>query len=110
MSSSWEQIDIFPIIVRIISSHFQSTGEYATHDEIVEDLLVDSEAATIIAGAKDESQEPHSAEWLAHNMVAWFSQRITVGQSEWGSQLERKKMNGKWAYRPGTDSGQSCQE
>ncbi len=43
--------------------------------------------------------EDRTADWIAHNMVAWFSQRITVGESDWAARFDREKRNGKWAYR-----------
>ena len=98
MPNSGEQVDIFPTIARIVIASFQSSGDLVTHDAIVAELLTDSEAASIIARAKDQSPEPHTADWIAHNMVASFSQRITVGQSHWG--FEREKIDGKWVYRP----------
>jgi hypothetical protein len=100
MPNSWKQVDIFPVIARIITAFFQSSGDFVTHDAIVAELLTDSEAAPLIATDRDQSPEPHRADWIAHNMVAWFSQRITVGQSDWDQQFERDKINGKWAYRP----------
>jgi hypothetical protein len=62
--------------------------------------VTDAEAAPIIEQARTQAKEPHSDEWLAHNMVAWFSQRITVGDSGWKDRFERAKIDGKWAYRP----------
>lgn len=100
MANSWEQVDIFPVIARIIGETHGSRGEFVTHDEIVSGLLADPEAAPIIGSARDQSSEPHTAEWIAHNMVAWFSQRITIGESHWAEQFERKKIAGKWAYLP----------
>ena len=100
MPNSWEHVDIFPVIARIIPASFDSTHDFVTHDDIVKALLTDTEAAPIIANAQDQSPEPHTAEWIAHNMVAWFSQRITVGESDWVQQFDRKKIDGKWAYRP----------
>ena len=41
-----------------------------------------------------------SREQVASNMVAWFSQRITVGQSKWSDHFERKRIEGSWSYRP----------
>ena len=104
MPHSWEQVDIFPAIARIITALFQSSGDFVTHDAIVAELLTVSEAAPIIANARDQSPEPHTSDWIAHNMVAWFSQRITVGESDWEQEFEREKINGKWAYRPSTSS------
>lgn len=100
MSKSWEHVDIFPLIARIIASSSHLTDDFVTHDDIVEALLTDTEAGPTIANARDQSREPQSAEWIAHNMVAWFSQRITIGESEWKQQFDRKKIDGKWAYRP----------
>jgi hypothetical protein len=37
-----------------------------------------------------------SLEWLAGNMVSWFSQRITVGESDWARAFERTKIDGLW--------------
>lgn len=102
MPNSWEHVDIFPAIARIISASFDLTHDFVTHDDLVKRLLTDTEAAPIIATAKDQSEEPHTAEWIAHNMVAWFSQKITVGDSDWGHQFERQRVDGKWAYRPKT--------
>jgi hypothetical protein len=102
MLNSWEQADIFPAIARIITDTSQAHCDFVTHDAIVAALLTDSEAAPIIANARDQSPEPHTSDWIAHNMVAWFSQRITVRESDFAQQFERKKINGKWAYRPKT--------
>jgi hypothetical protein len=33
-------------------------------------------------------------------MVSWFSQRITVGESEWARAFERTRIDGLWAYKP----------
>jgi len=104
MPISWEQPDIFPAIARIIAHSFESSGDFVTHETIVAALLNDSEAAPIIAHATEQSPEPHTSDWMAHNMAAWFSQRITVGGSDWAQRFERTKINGKWAYRPKSSS------
>ena len=41
-----------------------------------------------------------SLEWLANNMVSWFSQRITVGESDWAQAFARTKIDGLWSYKP----------
>ena len=75
-------------------------GAYVTHDQITSSLLADAEGSTLISAARDELDEGRTAEWIAHNMVAWFSQRITVGESDWAGRFDRQKIDGKWAYRP----------
>jgi hypothetical protein len=100
MTASWEQADVFPAIARIIECQFLSKGDFVTHDEITSSLAADSEGAGLISRALEESDEAHTAEWIAHNMVAWFSQRISVGESDWKERFDRAKVDGKWAYRP----------
>jgi Zn-dependent M28 family amino/carboxypeptidase len=100
MASTWEHADIFPAIARIISGIFEKKQDFVTHDEIVESILADSEASLLVANALSLSTNLQTADWIAHNMVAWFSQRITAGDSNWIDQFERKKIDFKWAYRP----------
>jgi len=100
MPTSWEHADVFPVVARIIAEACASTHDFVTHDQIAVRLLDDAEGAAIIANARAQLDEPQTAEWTAHNMVAWFSQRITVGESDWADQFERQKTDGKWAYRP----------
>lgn len=89
MPNSWGHVDIFPVIARIIATSFDWTHDFVTHDDIVKALPTDTEVAPIIVSAKDQSAETPTAEWIMRNMVAWFSQRITVGESGWGQQFER---------------------
>jgi len=102
MAASWEHADIFPVVARVIGERFASTADFVNHDVITGALLADAEGAGLVAAARAQLEEPQSEEWIAHNMVAWFSQRITVGESDWADQFERMKINGKWAYRPKT--------
>lgn len=100
--SNWKHADVFPIIAKTIEDLSASKEDYVTHDEIVEALLADPVAVEIVDRAH-RAQPDHTQEWLAHNMVAWFSERISVGQSDWRERFERKKVDGKWAYRPRTE-------
>jgi hypothetical protein len=102
MANSWEHADIFPAIARIITHLFETKQDFVTHDEIVDSILTDSEASSIVANAVLQSTETRTADWIAHNMVAWFSQRITVGDSNWIELFDRTKIDSKWAYRPKT--------
>ena len=78
----------------------ESGGAYVTHDQITSSLLSGIEGSTLISAARDKLDEDRTAEWIAHKMVAWFSQRITVGESDWAGRFDRQKIDGKWAYRP----------
>jgi len=89
------QSDIFPIIATIIDRLFEKSRQFVTHGAIVNALLSHPEAEAILSYCpKNESTE-----WWASNMVAWFSQAITVGRSDWNNRFERKKIDGKWAYK-----------
>lgn len=99
MDNHWSQQDVFPIIARGIETTCGQSAGFVTHDEIVTFLLNDSEAIGHIDTACEASEARHSREWMAHNMVAWFSQRITIGDSDWSDRFDREKINDKWAYK-----------
>jgi hypothetical protein len=99
MATSFSQDDVFPLIRRIIHSIYQITQDYVRHDEIVQELF--NSQASINEIIQAQKLRPHeTAEQIAGNMVAWFSQRITVGMSSYTNEFDRKKIRGKWAYRP----------
>ena len=70
--------------------------------EVAPWLLQDSEGRNLAEAARDHQEEKQSLEWLASNMVSWFSQRITVGESDWVRAFDRTKIDGRWAYKPVT--------
>lgn len=101
MQPSFCHDDVFPIIARLI---IQSPGDakgFVTHDTIVAAVLADSETAGIVAHARRTAAWSHDRS-AASNMVAWFSQQITVGKSPWGEFFDREQQRGAWAYRPKT--------
>ena len=107
MEPAWKQQTVFPIIARIIrqacQDHAKKTKNYdgyVSAHSIAARLLQDTEARPLIEDAQQHMSEEPSLEWLASNMVAWFSQRITVGQSEWESKFRRVSVDGEWAYSP----------
>jgi hypothetical protein len=95
----WKHNEVFPIIARIIGEEYQRHHRYITTHEISLRLLQDEEAQAIIAQAHQQV-EGQSLEWIATNMVSWFSQRITAGESDWQRAFERTKVDGQWAYVP----------
>ena len=102
MESSWKQADVFPIIVRLIEQAYREKSQFITTDEIANRLLHDVEERHLIGLAWEQRQKKHSIEWHARNMISWFSQRITVGESDWAKAFERTKIDGRWAYKPAT--------
>ncbi len=100
MDPSWKHADVFPIIARVIEQAYREHQRFITAQEIATRLLQDSEGRNLVEAARELQQEQQSLEWLASNMVSWFSQRITVGDSDWVRAFERKKADGVWAYKP----------
>jgi len=100
MEPSWKHADVFPVIARLIEGAYREHQRFITAQEIAIRLLQDPEGRNIVEGARGQQQEQQSLEWLASNMVSWFSQRITVGESDWAKRFERTKVDGQWAYKP----------
>jgi hypothetical protein len=71
---------------------------FATRDEIAEFLLADPLAHAYL----DEKAhlDGRSIEWIAGNTVDWFSAWMTRGMLQTRGRYERRKLGGKWAYRP----------
>lgn len=95
--AAWKHHEVFPIIESIIAQQSREHGRYVTTDEIATQLLQDDAAKPIIAPA--EVILKTSADRIAHNMVAWFSQRITVGDPLLAKKYERTRIDDRWAYR-----------
>jgi hypothetical protein len=100
MDPSWKQADVFPVIAGVITTAYRQHQRFIAAQEIAAGLLQDREGHNLVEAARLQQQEPQSLEWLASNMVSWFSQRITIGESEWSHAFERAKVDGVWAYRP----------
>lgn len=109
MSKTFHTEDVFPVIARILVSNTSGVDRFLSHDEIVAALLADSEGAALVAAAKTSSKLK-TVNVVAANMVAWFSQQITTGQSKWGDFFDRKKIARRWAYRPKTAATPSMVE
>ena len=100
MEPSWKQADVFPIIARIIEQTYREHQRFITAQEIAARLLQDFEGRNLVEAACEQQPDQQSLEWLASNMVSWFSQRITVGESDWARAFERTRIEGLWAYKP----------
>jgi hypothetical protein len=100
MEPSWKQADVFPIIARIIEHAYREHQRWITAPEIAVRLLEDTAGRNLVEAAHEQQEEKQSVEWLASNMVSWFNQRITVGESDWVRAFERTKIAGFWAYKP----------
>lgn len=100
MGATFEQIDVFPIIARLIESRHVRHGGFVTSRELAEALVEDAEGHRIVEEAQRRQSDAKSLEWTASNMVAWFGQRITARESNWQNRFLREKIDGLWAYIP----------
>jgi hypothetical protein len=98
--SAWKQADVFPVIAQVIEELHKDSQQPVAADQIAAGLLKSAAGYSLVNAAHGVQVKPRTHDWLAGNMVAWFSQRITMGQSEWAAAFERHKVNGRWAYWP----------
>jgi hypothetical protein len=101
----FEHDEVFPRIAKAIEEFSMRSRNYIEHDEIVGSLLVDPEGSRLInwASGRAKLENAESKDWTrkqwGDNMVAWFSQKYTEGQSRWRSRFEREERDGQYAYR-----------
>lgn len=95
--SSYSLKDAFPIVARIILTTAGGEDGYVTHQQIVAALLADDEAGKLIEAAAEGSDR--EAQHIAANMTAWFSQKITMNQSDWSHLFDRKLTPKGYSYR-----------
>jgi hypothetical protein len=97
---SFTHAEVFPLIARLILQVAKDRpGAFVTHEALVSRIVEDDTGGKVVARARARSSwsDDRSA---ASNMVAWFSQQISVGRSEWVEFFERERLDGAWAYRP----------
>ena len=99
-TTTWKHSEVFPIIARIIEQEHREHQRYITAHEIAAKLFSDPEARTIIQHAQSQQAEKQPLDWLANNMVSWFSQRMSVSKSRWQQAFQRTKIDGRYAYIP----------
>ncbi len=98
--TTFSQKDTEPLIARLIRQLAGDPPQYVPHDYLVAALLTDAAGRRLIARARELQGDDRRPEAIAANMVAWFSQRITVRTSPHARDFERRKIDGAWAYRP----------
>ena len=100
MQSSWDHDDVFPVIAGLIDRLYARHRRFVTARELAEELLRNSSGRVAIEEAHRRQDEKASREKIAENMVSWFSQKITEGNSNWSGEFDRIKVDGVWAYKP----------
>ena len=98
--TTFSQKETEPVIARLIRELAGDPPTYVSHAQLTAALLTDAAGRRIIARARELQGDDRRPEAIAANMVAWFSQRITVRTSPYARDFERRKIDGAWAYRP----------
>jgi TPR repeat protein len=95
---SFALTEALPVIGKIIQSRTTAAEGFVEHESIVKALMGDKEGRELIAKAAQSSKLKDDQK-IAANMVAWFSQRITMNRSDWSEMFERRKTPHGYAYR-----------
>jgi hypothetical protein len=98
-TNCFSQGDVFPVIARLIVEINLKHARFVTHDELTLSLEADNRGRHLIDMAVGRCPS-RSREWMADNMVAWFSQKITVHESPYERRFARQRIDRKWAYQP----------
>lgn len=105
MGRYFDHTDVFPVVSKLIVSQNRSTKDFVPHDALVLAYLSDPQGKLLVKRASKKNPEWSKQHW-AGIMIAWFSQRITVGTSEYGGQFTRTRIGRQWAYKPGKNRRQ----
>ncbi len=101
MEPAFTHAEVFPVIARLVRALSGSKCCWVTHAELVAALMADADGRRLIDGAMAFATEGNkAAEWWAGNMIAWFSQRIKIGVSDYADDFELEMRPDGYAYRP----------
>jgi hypothetical protein len=100
--SSFEQQEVFDVTARLIRQLTGDPPAFVSHAQLVAAFVADPAGGRLVARARELQGDHRTREAIAANMIAWFSQRITVRTSPHARDFERRKIDGAWAYRPRT--------
>jgi len=98
--STFDQEEAIAVTARLIPLLAGDPPAFVSHKQLVAAYLADSAGSRLVARARELQTDSRSREAIAANMIAWFSQHITVGTSPYARDFERQKIDGAWAYRP----------
>ncbi len=99
MGARFSHDDVFPIIAEGIDALAKETNSFVTHESLVQYLLRHPQGSTHIDTACEAGAKQLSREWMAGNMVAWFSKRYTEESLPCAARYERTS-DTPYGYRP----------
>jgi hypothetical protein len=89
-----------PKVVRFIQQRFANTQDWVQRDEIRQGLLEDEKTHPYLTKRYGQTGQKMTFRAYVGNQIDHLSARITKEASQHTDQLERKKIDGVWAYRP----------
>ena len=101
MGPIFKQAEVFPAVARVVRDKYRQNARFIRHSELVKALAREPEIQTVISRLST-SRRDLRAHGIVSNILAWFSQQITIGRSEYAAWFSRKRVGGAWAYRPVT--------
>ena len=99
MGARFSHDDVFPIIAEGIDTLVQEANSFVTHESLVQYLLQHPQGSTHVDAACEAGTDQLSREWMAGNMVAWFSKRYTEESLPCAAKYERSS-DTPYGYRP----------
>lgn len=94
-SVSFRHAEAFPLIAAmILNLAKEHPSRWITHRALVDRFLSDREGAALLERVRAKSSFADDRS-TASNMIAWFSERVSVGRSEWAELFERKRPPGQ---------------
>src|SRR5438046_2339187 len=99
MGLVFNQAEVFPAVARVVQNRYRASEAFITHGELVKALSAEPEVRAVV-NRLATSRRKLRERLIISNIVAWFSQQITVGKSDYAPFFTRKRLGGAWAYRP----------
>jgi hypothetical protein len=98
---SFTFVETFPVIASAIRNCY--SDKFVPRTEIVHWLLKDQYGRKLVEAARQKRGRKKSLQFVAGNMVDWFSQRWTVKDQTWWwlfEQFKRERVGGRYCYKP----------
>jgi hypothetical protein len=101
--TDWRHEDVFPLIDNAIRDVVDATSAAAASEQIVGAMLADRLAMRFIQPVATARKKP--PEWVAANMVSWFSAQFTLalegtGDQRYVGRFTRSGEPGAYSYQP----------
>jgi hypothetical protein len=100
---SFTFVETFPLVATAIVNSCHGSNRFVSRDEIAQWLLNDPYSSKLVEDARRKRGRKKSLQFLAGNMVDWFSMRWTMEDPTWVGlfvKFKRERSGGHWCYKP----------